>query len=724
MSQCQQALSLAEKGFHVFPVEANSKLPAIKNFPERATRNPDQIRQWFAGRECNIGISTSRFGDNEALLVVDIDVKKEKKGNETVLGLEFAGFDFPTTCEHTTPSQGSHLVYRVPSAVKQGVEVFGPGVDVRSRGGYVLAPGSEIDGVAYTIRRNQPPVAAPDWMVARCGARPIRAQHSHSGDLAGINSSRAMQRGKAYLADQAGAAVEGEGGDQHTYRVAARLKDFGCTEAEALDLLLDWNETCEPPWDADELQRKVHNAYRYGNEPRGIAAPEAVFPAEPDLVTDEQLHPFDKLNNEFAFVLAGGGAHILWETTDAKDVFRLEHLSLTAFHLKYASWEMQIGKKSEPVTELWLRSAKRRSYDGMVFAPERDVNPRFYNLWRGFHAPAVRDPVRAARSLEAFKEHALQNVCNGDKALCHWLMGYYAHMIQRPWEKPLTALVFKGGKGVGKNAICERVGALLGSHFMVADDDRYLLSNFNGHLEASLFMVLDEAAWAGDKRAEGRLKGLITGTSHNIEHKGKEHYKVDNLTRVAILGNEDWLVPASQDERRFAVFTVGDGRKQDRAFFEEMRKGMELGGYQLLLDFLRSYNFSDVDVNDAPQTAGLVDQKHASLEPLPQWWLDCLSQGHISGADFTDEWPDYISLKRLQDAFGKYCRNRNIRTRMPDERTIGRQLKAMAPSFEKKKLGAKKHADAGGSNAYFTPGIDRLRQDWELFIKGPVDWGD
>ncbi|MCU9931097.1 hypothetical protein OFL77_27585, partial [Escherichia coli] len=81
----------------------------------------------------------------------------------------------------------------------------------------------------------------------------------------------------------------------------------------------------------------------------------------------------------------------------------------------------------------------------------------------------------------------------------------------------------------------------------------------------------------------------------------------DNITRVAIIGNEDWLVPASFDERRYAVFSVGDGRRQDRDFFHNMRVGMEEGGYAYLLKFLMDFDLSAIDVNEAPQTQGLID---------------------------------------------------------------------------------------------------------------------
>ncbi len=149
------ALELAGLGFHIFPLRPRSKHPpAIKAFPNRASRDPEQIRKWWTENpNYNIGISTSRFGDNEALLVVDVDVKNEKNGNDTIRKLKSEGYDFPPTFEQRTPTGGRHLIYKVPSAVKQGVNVLGPGLDIRSSGGYVVGAGSSINGKEYTVVR-------------------------------------------------------------------------------------------------------------------------------------------------------------------------------------------------------------------------------------------------------------------------------------------------------------------------------------------------------------------------------------------------------------------------------------------------------------------------------------------------------------------------------------------------------------------------------------------
>lgn len=340
----------------------------------------------------------------------------------------------------------------------------------------------------------------------------------------------------------------------------------------------------------------------------------------------------------------------------------------------------------------------------------------FYNLWRGFAVEP--DPVptspEAKVALDSFLTHAKDNVCNGSDALYRWLIGYFAHLVQRPWEKPLVALVFKGGKGVGKNALIERIGALLGGHFLVTSNRRYLVGNFNGHLENCLLFALDEAFWSGDKQAEGIIKDLITGKQHVVEHKGKEPYTVDNRTRICIIGNEEWLIPASHDERRFAVFEVGDGRKQDLPYFEAMRVGMERGGYRLLLAHLQSYDLDGLSFNAAPSTKALLDQKHATLEPFPQWWLACLAEGRLAGGDF-DGWPAEAECERLRGAFRRYARERNIKSRGPDDRFIGRDLKAWG-------VGHKKTRQAG--YVYVLPTLAEARAKWSAWIGHEVEWAE
>ena len=726
MSILKSALELARRGFHIFPLQPNGKLPAISEYPELASDKKKRIEAWWWDpvleivNPFNVGISCTHFKTDQALIVIDVDNKGKKHGSDELLNLELKGLDFPPTYTQETPTGGYHIFYSAPKAMRQGVDVLAPGLDIRSHGGYVVGMGSEIDGKFYTA--NDLEVAtAPKWLVERLGVAKMKAELSIVGK---VNRSAAVERAIHYLEKEAPVSLEGEGGDQTAFKVAARVKDFGVNANGCLDLMImHWNERCAPAWNPSDLGEKVDHAYRYGSEPPGIAAPELQFSKIETHTHQPTLTSYEKLNLEYAFVVAGGGSHILWETTGSKGEFKLEHLSIDTFHKKFAAQTIVIADKRKSLTQAWMMSHARRSYDGIVFMPGLMAPKRFYNLWRGFSVepqPVGKEPSKqATKSLDMFLDHARVNVCANDEALFIWLMGYFAHLIQRPYEKPLVALVFKGAKGVGKNALIERVGRLIEDCFMVTSDKRHLISNFNGHLENKLLMVLDEAFWSGDKQAEGILKNLITGRQHVIEHKGKEPYTVDNCTRVAILGNEDWLVPATQDERRFAVFEVGEGKKQNLSFFKNMREGMEAGGYSVLLRYFLDFDLARIDVNSAPSTKGLYEQKISSLAPIHQWWFECITEGRLVGSDFEHEWPTEVEKGRFRNSVRRFIRDRGSRW-APTDQVIGRLMKLCAPGIDtanKMKLG-----DGPRINCYRLPSLEQARQDWEKFIGHEAKW--
>ena len=87
---------------------------------------------------------------------------------------------------------------------------------------------------------------------------------------------------------------------------------------------------------------------------------------------------------------------------------------------------------------------------------------------------------------------------------------------------------------------------------------------------AHLLLQAEEAVWAGDKAAEGRLKSLITSKIQMIEAKGIDPIRVTNYVRLVMTSNEDWVVPAGMDERRFAVFDIAPTVKGNFAYFKEM----------------------------------------------------------------------------------------------------------------------------------------------------------
>lgn len=720
MTFLDHALALAADGFRVFPLRPGEKVPAITDWTTLASTDELAIHTWWlATPEANIGILTSD------LLVIDVDVKGEKNGEQSLADLRLFGDDLPATRVHRTATGGRHVFLRAPVPVANGVDVLGVGLDIRGKNGYVVGPGSRVPAGEYLVVDALPVADAPEWVAGRVKRPRGRPAGAGKKPLKGVDPEAAERRAIALLTAEPG-YTKGAGCDAKTLQLAMRVKDCGVTEERCWELMLDhWNERTSPPWPADKLHVKVCNAYRYGTEPVGATAPEVEFAGVAEIGTPaaaEQAHPVIEMNKEFGFILHTSGHNILWETTDAYGKDTLRWLPEATFHKYLRAQRLDVGDKKYFISELWMDSPTRRTYRGLCFMPERDPAPGYYNLWRGYAYPAYEGDMAAApdewrAALADWQDHALMNVCAGDFGLYDWLMQWFGHMVQRPWEKNMVAAVLRGPKGTGKNALFERVAALFGSHSMVAANRRYLLSNFNAHLEKTLFLVLDEAFWAGDKAGEGILKDLITGSEHQIEKKGQDSYSARNLTRVGIIGNENWLVPASEDERRFAVFDVGTGRQRQNRWFAQMRERMEAGGYSLLLRYLLDIDLTGFDLAQAPSTKALTDQKIASLPTMQKWWYSCLMDGQLYQSGIGG-WPLKVAKETAHESMKMWARSIGTHQKLPDTDEMSNFFKSMGFSSKQMSIAGERVMAFGFAD------LPEARAIWAKRLGAVIDWDE
>lgn len=270
----EAALALARQGVPVFPCVPGGKAPATARGFHDATTDETTIRRWFEQEPAlNIAYCPHLRGE----CVIDIDPGGEDEW--ALLELEH-GLSPPTKTVRT-PRGGQHVYFAgelPPTQHKLGLHI-----DTRGVGSYVLVPPSVVGGRAYEdmeVGLEAAPV--PAWIGAKL-AEFAKSQVARSVDDLDLPTN--VSRGKALLASYVAAghvAIEGEGGDHRTYAVAAELLNLGLSEEKVLELLGEWNEHCEPPWDHDELAVKVANAARYAqNEPGawGTEPPSQVFGA-------------------------------------------------------------------------------------------------------------------------------------------------------------------------------------------------------------------------------------------------------------------------------------------------------------------------------------------------------------------------------------------------------------------------------------------------------------
>src|SRR4051794_6619216 len=157
----------------------------------------------------------------------------------------------------------------------------------------------------------------------------------------------------------------------------------------------------------------------------------------------------------------------------------------------------------------------------------------------------------------------------------------------------------------------------------------------------ALFLFLDEAFWGGDKQGEGVLKTLITEDCVQIEPKGVDSFQMPNRLKIMMASNNNWVVPASEDERRYFVLDVSDAKKGDRAYWKALHAALDGGEREAFLAYLLNLSLADFEIRDVPHTKGLDRQKLASADSVTAFWYDCLLEGAIVGAGEA-EWPDDI----------------------------------------------------------------------------------
>lgn len=173
------ALAWAERGWHLFPCAPGVKPPALRDvdWREISTTDRAQIERWWTERPYNIGIDCGKSG----LAVIDLDVPGHSTHPTGNASPRATGLDalLRISTEHghpapdptftvSTPSGGYHLYYTAAEIlVGSSTGRLAPLIDVRGAGGYVIAPGSRINGRPYAVLNlvNSIPLAPlPSWL--------------------------------------------------------------------------------------------------------------------------------------------------------------------------------------------------------------------------------------------------------------------------------------------------------------------------------------------------------------------------------------------------------------------------------------------------------------------------------------------------------------------------------------------------------------------------------
>jgi hypothetical protein len=432
----------------------------------------------------------------------------------------------------------------------------------------------------------------------------------------------------------------------------------------------------DPEWAISESVRdKGHSAEKYAIRQIERAKEEVT---SPDL----------RLLNEKHFVIendAGKCRVAEWVPSEGDGREQLSTQSFEDLRNRYMHKQVMVGKDTKgnpsfrPLGKFWLEHPMRRQFRGLVFRPgKQQVINGFLNLWRGFGIEPR--PGNWSR----MQEHIFSVLAGGDQSSAEYIMNWAAWAVKNPDQPAEVALVFKGGQGTGKSTFGRAMRSLFGQHGLQVVTPSQFAGRFNAHMRDVCLLFADEAVRADDRSARGILKALLTERNLPMEGKGRDIVQMKNYAKVIMASNDEWVVPAELDDRRFAVFRVSESRKQDGPYFDALNDELEANGLHAMLYDLLERPLGDWHPRvNIPQTAEKDFQKTASLTSLEKLFLDMLLQGVAPVERWISDKEPFVATSNLTEIARRQLRPNRLpegrdATGTPDRRPMRRTSESTA----------------------------------------------
>jgi len=452
----------------------------------------------------------------------------------------------------------------------------------------------------------------------------------------------------------------------------------------------------------------------------------------------------EELNERFAIVNWGnkvvvmetqpdGSIETLWPFVEFKKLLTKESISVVSKN-----------KKGEPTTKpvdvasIWLKHKAGRQYKRLVYAMPGSIEKartNDYNGWLGFTIkPASGDWSKN-------REHLRRIICAGNEKVFVWVLNWCANLVQLPGRHAMTAIVLRGGEGIGKGHFVHlMLGALFyKQQYLHIIGEGMLTGRFNEHLSGKVLVFADESTWGGDPKAADKLKGMVTESTVPIEPKFLPIVEEPSALHIAIASNNEWPIFIPPGDRRFQVMDVAEDEKQNDAYFEPLREELANGGLAAMLHDLLAHKVDEHALRHPLSTKGKRDITALSLKPTERWWFEKLVSGSLlprdqEGDTKTDDhgylvpaherWPTHVLKSALHDNYLKFGDHlRDSRSRRSTQTELGMFLKTHTPMREQRQLPVVAHKV---HYLWEIPSLEECRAFWakKSGWDDDVDWSE
>ncbi|MFK0572140.1 primase-helicase family protein, partial [Endozoicomonas sp.] len=348
------------------------------------------------------------------------------------------------------------------------------------------------------------------------------------------------------------------------------------------------------------------------------------------------------------------------------------------------------GKKKvkfAPPAQVWLTSQNANFVPCSTFYPKlsEDWPPMHdgkLNFYRGFAVEPMLC-TKADPDVKRWLYHMRTVVCRDDDVAYQYLMNWFAHLIQKPWEKPQTAIILKGGQGTGKNVALKPLLRILGVHGLYIEKPGAVSGKHNKIMENRTLVFADEAAFHSEKDC-GILRALISETSSSIEPKGIDAYNQRNFIRVIMATNSDHAIRFATDERRYVVLELSTCHKQDLEYFGKLVAAIDNGLADKLLYLFQQRDISQFLPMDIPQTGYLTEGKINNLEPQQAFVYEALMYGSFI---LNGGWASNTETSAVRTWFQEWLDKKRIKFHGDIGRKLGKVISKIGGTRKRTRTG-------------------------------------
>jgi len=457
------------------------------------------------------------------------------------------------------------------------------------------------------------------------------------------------------------------------------------------------------------------------------------------------------LNKSHAIITIGGRTRIMKWSKSKRFVNdrmveypELEFMSKEDFETYYLNKQIQVGEKFINVASIWLRSPERKQFDGLDFDPsttEKTKQGDSWNMWEdwetgkmGFDRFVDEDLYKSISRedsydkcrlyLKLIKEVICGNFEEKEQAkLVKYILYWMADAIKNPHKRTGIALALKSGQGTGKSTFVNLFGELFGNYYTHITDSERLSQKFNYHMKDNLLTYSDEAFFAGDHSRTGVMKGLITEPTRMLEAKHVNAVFIPNFTRLILSSNEEWIIPADIDDRRWQVIEISSKYKNDRVFFGALREEWRTGGKEAFLKFLREVISEQEDFQDFDfEKQRIITETHWAQKiqsnRAASWWVDVLDRGYFEYRDDDGthkleleetEQNHFHNIERIHQDYISFNKRIGASRYLETIQNLSRELRKLKISFNT----ARKEIEGKKKTLWIFSSLNQLRDEWE-----------